>query len=89
VTVHIFDFDFQVFIHNPAVRNSGRLSSGRAELATHGDISLLNINQVISSVAAGRLDPQSTHDTLVVGTQTNLLGYDVMNNRDIFYKDVS
>jgi hypothetical protein len=82
-------FDIQVFIHNPAARGAGRLSSGRVELGTNGDVSLLNVNQVISSVAAGRLDPRSTHDTLVVGTQTNLLGYDVMNNSDIFYKDVS
>lgn len=51
-------------------------------------MSLLNINQVIGCLAAGRLKPDSQSDTLVVGMQTNLLGYDVTNNHDLFYKEV-
>ena len=80
----------QVFIHNPdSRRSSGGTSKGRVEqLSTQGDISLLNINEVIGCLAAGRLTADSQSDTLVVGTQTNLLGYDVANNYDIFYKEV-
>ena len=78
-----------MFIHNPTVQGIGKTSGGRHQLGTLGDISLLNINQVVSSIATGRLDPASIYDSLVVGTQTNILGYDVMNNRDIFYRDVS
>jgi len=80
----------QVFIHNPdSRRSSGSASRGRVEqLSTQGDISLLNINEVIGCLAAGRLTTEAKTDTLVVGTQTNLLGYDVANNHDIFYKEV-
>jgi len=59
------------------------------QLTSQGDVSLLNINQVIGCLAAGRLTTDGQSDTLVVGTQTNLLGYDVANNHDIFYKEVS
>jgi len=76
-------------VHNPGSRGLGKVSQGRREIGTQGDISLLNINQIISSVAAGKLSSTSACDSLVVGTQTNVLGYDVMNNRDMFYKDVS
>ncbi|KAK0055080.1 Bardet-Biedl syndrome 2 protein [Biomphalaria pfeifferi] len=51
------------------------------------DISLLNINQQITSLAAGRLDPEADGDLLVVGSPTNILVYDINNNRDVFYKD--
>jgi len=80
-----------VFIHNPDSRRSGiSLSNGRVEqLSSQGDVSLLNINEVIGCLAAGRLTTATQSDTLVVGTQTNLLCYDVANNHDIFYKEVS
>lgn len=54
-----------------------------------GDLSILNINQSITCVAAGSLKPDVKNDMLVVGTATNLLAYDVENNTDLFYKDVS
>ena len=59
------------------------------EFGIETDISLLSINQAVSAVCAGQLDTKSQHDVLVVGTQTNLLAYDVENNADLFYKDVS
>jgi len=80
----------EVFIHNPDSRRSGSSASrGRVEqLSTQGDVSLLNINEVIGCLTAGRLKPGAQSDTLVVGTQTNLLGYDIANNHDLFYKEV-
>lgn len=56
--------------------------------AQDNDINLLNINQTVSSLTTGQLQPNSDHDVLVVGTHTNLLAYDVENNSDLFYKDV-
>ena len=65
-------------------------STGRAsEASVDSDISLLSINQKISAVSAGSLDSMGVTDVLMVGTQTNLLAYDVQNNTDVFYKDVS
>ena len=58
------------------------------ETALENDLSLLNINQAVSSITAGQLNVNSQNDVLVVGTQTNLLAYDVENNSDLFYKDV-
>ncbi|XP_010220772.1 PREDICTED: Bardet-Biedl syndrome 2 protein [Tinamus guttatus] len=53
------------------------------------DISLLNINQGITCLTSGVLNPQLGYDSLLVGTQTNLLAYDVHNNSDLFYREVS
>ena len=75
---------FQVFIHNP----HGRNQEGR-QLSSEGDISLLSINQQVSAVCAGKLNPNIKNDVLAVGTQTNLMVYDVEKNTDLFYKDVS
>ena len=59
------------------------------ETGLDNDLSLLNINQAISALCAGPLNAGSENDVLVVGTQTNLLAYDIVNNSDLFYKDVS
>lgn len=62
---------------------------GRLDFSSDSDVNLLSINQHVSSVCAGRLYPDVTNDILAVGTQTNLLAYDIDNNSDLFYKDVS
>ncbi|XP_041460099.1 Bardet-Biedl syndrome 2 protein homolog [Lytechinus variegatus] len=78
----------KVFVHNPHTR--GARGGGRAsEIAVDSDISLLSINQKVSAVCAGSLDSMGVNDILMVGTQTNLLAYDVQNNTDIFYKDAA
>ncbi|XP_014663273.1 PREDICTED: Bardet-Biedl syndrome 2 protein homolog isoform X2 [Priapulus caudatus] len=78
----------KVFIHNPHSRTTK--AGGRIVYSgTDQDLVFLNINQAISAVSAGRLDPSSDADCLVIGTQTNVLAYDVQNNSDLFYKDVS
>ncbi|XP_023240900.1 Bardet-Biedl syndrome 2 protein homolog [Centruroides sculpturatus] len=76
----------KIFIHNPHAK--ARQLGGRQTTGSSSEISLLNINQTISSVAAGRLKPDAA-DILIVGTPTNVLAYDVENNTDIFYKDVA
>ncbi|XP_044125868.1 Bardet-Biedl syndrome 2 protein [Bufo gargarizans] len=79
----------KVFIHNPHTR-SQRFSSNRlVQSLQDSDISLLNINQSVSCLGAGVLDPQLGCDSLIVGTQTNLLAYDVHNNSDLFFKEVA
>ena len=80
-------FYVQVFIHNPHQRMgfmSGRMVSNTSNM----DLSILNINQQILSLTSGRLNDAINRDTLVIGTPTNLLAYDVENNSDLFYKDV-
>ena len=76
-------FVFQVLVHSPHTKQIG------GDTGSGSDISLLNINQTITSLASGVLDPESGEDLLVVGTPTNVLAYDINNNRDLFYKDVS
>lgn len=75
----------KVFIHNP---HSSALQGGRAIASHDNDISILNINQQVSAVAAGPLNTSGC-DTLLVGTPTNFLAYDVENNSDLFYKDIA
>lgn len=74
----------KVLIHNPHMKTQ---QGGRLDSSADSDVNLLSINQQVSSVCAGRLNPSAAYDILAVGTQTNLLAYDVDNNSDLFYKD--
>lgn len=49
---------------------------------------LLSFGQHITSLTAGTLDPETNHDVLVIGSQTNIIAYDVEKNSELFYKDV-
>ncbi|XP_077966943.1 BBSome complex member BBS2-like isoform X2 [Styela clava] len=74
----------KIIIHNPYSSVTG----GERVTIEGTNISLLNINQSITSVKAGSLDEHEGRDVLAVGTATNLLLYDVHNNKDLFYKEV-
>ncbi|XP_072403791.1 BBSome complex member BBS2 [Chiloscyllium punctatum] len=79
----------KVFIHNPHTRTQRFVSNNLLQGGLDSDTSLLNINQSVSCLTAGVLNPGLGHDMLLVGTQTNLLAYDVYNNSDVFYKEVA
>ncbi|XP_073707130.1 BBSome complex member BBS2 [Garra rufa] len=79
----------KVFIHNPHTRSQRPAAHRLSQSTQDSDISLLNINQAVSCLTAGTLGPNTTGHTLLVGSQTNLLAYDVHDNTDIFYKEVS
>lgn len=79
----------KVFIHNPHARGQRPVAHRLSQSAQDSDISLLNINQAVTCLTAGTLGPNTTGDTLLVGSQTNLLAYDVHDNADIFYREVS
>ncbi|XP_057348697.1 Bardet-Biedl syndrome 2 protein isoform X2 [Manis pentadactyla] len=79
----------KVFIHNPHTRNQHFSASRVVQSALESDVSLLNINQAVSCLTAGVLNPELGYDALLVGTQTNLLAYDVYNNSDLFYREVA
>jgi Bardet-Biedl syndrome 2 protein len=49
----------------------------------------LNTNKEIIAMATGKLDSLSNNEMLFIGSRTNLLAYDVDNNKDIFDKEVS
>jgi Bardet-Biedl syndrome 2 protein len=49
----------------------------------------LNTNKEIIAMATGKLDSLSNNEMLFIGSRTNLLAYDVENNKDIFDKEVS
>lgn len=40
----------------------------------------------VTALKAGRLEGTAERDSLLVGSQTNLLAYDVEKNADIYYK---
>ncbi|GMH75082.1 hypothetical protein TL16_g06645 [Triparma laevis f. inornata] len=67
----------KVCIHSP----HDHVNGGESQTRT------LNINKEITSLVAGRLDPEKNYDILITGTQTNLFAYDIENNSDVFYKD--
>lgn len=78
----------QVFIHNPHVRGQRPAAHRLTHSTQDSDISLLNINQAVTCLTAGQLGPNTTGDMLLVGSQTNLLAYDVHDNADVFYREV-
>ncbi|XP_073968440.1 BBSome complex member BBS2-like isoform X1 [Rhodnius prolixus] len=65
----------KVMIHSPHLRDR--------------ELSMLNVNQVVSAISAGKLNPNEEKDILVIGTQSTLLAYHVENNTDLFYKEVT
>uniref|UniRef100_A0A8C7BAP2 Bardet-Biedl syndrome 2 protein homolog n=1 Tax=Neovison vison TaxID=452646 RepID=A0A8C7BAP2_NEOVI len=79
----------KVFIHNPHTRSQHFSASRVFQSPLESDVSLLNINQAVSCLTAGALNPELGYDALLVGTQTNLLAYDVYNNSDLFYREVA
>ncbi|XP_036997421.2 Bardet-Biedl syndrome 2 protein [Artibeus jamaicensis] len=79
----------KVFIHNPHTRSQHFRAPRVLQSPLESDVSLLNINQAVSCLTAGVLNPELGYDTLLVGTQTNLLAYDVYNNSDLFYREVA
>ncbi|XP_061101843.1 Bardet-Biedl syndrome 2 protein homolog isoform X1 [Conger conger] len=79
----------KVFIHNPHGRGQRKAAHRLSQSAQDSDISLLNINQAVSCLAAGTLGPSTAGHSLLVGSQTNLLAYDVHDNSDIFYREVT
>lgn len=85
-----YDFSvFQVFIHNPHTRSQHFSASRVFQSPLESDVSLLNINQTVSCLTAGILNPELGYDALLVGTQTSLLAYDIYNNSDLFYREAS
>ena len=67
----------------------GRRGGGRLSLSeTESDVTLLSMGQHLTSLVAGKLHPQLDYDLLMVGSQTNLLAYDIERNTELFYKDV-
>ena len=84
---NVNNINTQVFIHNPHQR-MGYMSGRIVANQSNHDLNILNINQKILCLTAGRLNDAINRDSLVVGTPTNLLAYDVENNSDLFYKDV-
>lgn len=78
----------QILIHSPHRRTTSNM--GRTVSKENSkELILLSINQSVTAICAGRLNPSKESDILVVGTPTNLLAYDVENNMDIFYKEVT
>ncbi|CAF3460420.1 unnamed protein product [Rotaria socialis] len=71
----------KVFIHSPHDINPQAHQ-------LDGSVSFLNVNQVITSLACGQLDEQLEKDLLVVGTNTNIIAYDMDRNVDLFFQEI-
>jgi Bardet-Biedl syndrome 2 protein len=77
-----------VFIHQP--QREGQLESGLGGGNNGLQTKQLSINRNITAIGCGDLDLEGRQrDVLLVGSNTNLMAYDVEDNRDIFFKDVS
>lgn len=79
----------KVFIHSPHTKGqSNFIGAIKPETSSlDSDLNYLNINAVVTSLSTGNLDSSNQNDTLLVGTSTSVLAYDVNNNSDLFYKE--
>jgi Bardet-Biedl syndrome 2 protein len=68
----------KVFLHSPHQQGPGG-----------SQVTYLNINKQITALVAGCLNTKDGRDVLLVGTPTSLQCYDVDQNKDLFYKDVT
>lgn len=69
----------KVFVHCPHDRS----------LDPQHNLRFLNINRRITALAAGQLDPARNRDVLAIGSQQNLLVFDVESNSDVFFRDIA
>eukprot|EP01105_Mastigella_eilhardi_P024274 TRINITY_DN6306_c0_g1_i1.p1 TRINITY_DN6306_c0_g1~~TRINITY_DN6306_c0_g1_i1.p1 ORF type:complete len:707 (+),score=207.40 TRINITY_DN6306_c0_g1_i1:35-2122(+) len=70
----------KIFVHSP------HLASPSQSLS---EVRFLSINQQVTALSSGQLETrENTHEALFVGTQANILAFDVDENRDLFYRDV-
>lgn len=53
------------------------------------DIGMLSVNYTITAIATGKFSPGSEKEYLAIGTENNILVYQVDDNLEIFFKDVS
>ena len=68
---------------------SVRADEGQGDARPGARVRYLNINKKVTAVAAGALGAEGAdgRDILFVGTGTDVLAYDVMNNTDVFFRD--
>lgn len=52
------------------------------------DIGMLSVNYTITAIATGKLSPDSDKEYLAIGTENNILVYQVDDNMEIFFKDI-
>ena len=84
----------KVLMHNPHetnVNNNNNNQFGNVDNNSNNEdkVTFLNINNHITAVACGPVDPKlDGKDVLCIGTRTNLLAYNVDENTDLFYKEV-
>lgn len=79
---------FQVIIHSPH-RRYNLFNSQKAWSEIKKDVGMLSINYSITAIATGKLSQTSEKEYLAIGTDTNILVYQVDDNLEIFFKEVS
>lgn len=72
---------------NPTTKPAFAAPSVGSVASTH--VRFLNINRDITALASGPIKPSHpTQDVLLVGTSNSLQAYDVMENKDVFFREV-
>jgi len=56
--------------------------------ASASQVRFLNINREVTALGSGVMAPGTGRDVLLVGTGNSLQAYDVLDNRDLFFRDV-
>mmetsp|Transcript_16107 Transcript_16107/g.40587 ORF Transcript_16107/g.40587 Transcript_16107/m.40587 type:complete len:715 (+) Transcript_16107:67-2211(+) len=68
----------RVFVYSPHQRTD----------SSQVEVRFLNINRELKALTSGRLNAASKNDVLLVGSTTNVLAYDVEDNKDIYFKEI-
>lgn len=79
---------FQIIIHSPYTRYN-MFNSQKAWSEIKKDIGMLSVNYTITAIATGKLSSNSEKEYLAIGTENNILVYQVDDNMEVFFKDVA
>ncbi|KAG5674649.1 hypothetical protein PVAND_004603 [Polypedilum vanderplanki] len=78
----------KIIIHSPYTRYN-MFNSQKAWSEIKKDIGMLSVNYTITAIATGKLSSESDKEYLAIGTENNILIYQVDDNLEVFFKDVS
>lgn len=77
-----------MIIHSPH-RRYNLFTSEKAWSEIKKDVGMLSISYTITAIATGKLSSNSDKEYLAIGTDTNILVYQVDDNLEIFFREIS
>lgn len=79
----------KILLHMPYNSAADAASAAYSCVVHKQDIGWVNTSKKLCALSSGCLDPNSPNELLFIGSETNLLVYDVVQNSDIFDREIT